>query len=174
MKVVRVGFDGAKEVVLQADRDLSPLSLGCSEENNVVVVFSYDGSELFIAAGGRVGRYATPISGANGYRLARKFLSPDGGSIVLPFGVRLLDGDDVLQSMRVVLQDYYKYAWFNDSVIYSDPNDMVVYSKNLTDGTVRKLADLKARFKNQKFVLESIHRCRDRFVASVLLKKSLL
>jgi hypothetical protein len=170
MKVLRVGFDGAREEVLQADENLSPTSLRCSEDHNVVAVFSYDGSKLFIAAGGRVGRYKTPVAGRHGYLLRGKFLSPDGSSIVLPFGLSFLGGEDVLQSMRLIQLAGDRYAWFNDVLLYLDADETAIHSNNLADGTSRKLADLSDLYKTKKVNLAGLDRCSNRFVASVFAK----
>src|SRR5205085_9626246 len=85
----------------------------------------------------------------------------------LPFGLSLVCGDDVLQSMRLIQARGDHYAWFNDALIYLDASDMAIHSNNLADGTSRKLADLKDLDKTQKINLAGMDRCRNRLVASV-------
>jgi hypothetical protein len=131
-------------------------------------VFSYDGTELIVAAGTRTGRYKTPISGSHGFLLDGNLLSPDGSSIVVPFELSLLGGDDVLQSMRVVYVHGEHYAWSNDTVTYFDTNDMTIHSHNLADGKSQKIPVFGEQYRDVKYESVGIERCNNRLIASIL------
>jgi hypothetical protein len=170
-KVARATFAGDLEDIIQATQILDPSSLRCSEKNGVITVFTYDRTVLIIIVGSRIGRYKALTSGSHGFRLRGDYLSPDGSSIVVPFNLSFLDGDDVLRSMRVIQVPGEDYAWNNDAVIYFDPNDKTVYSYNPADGSSQKILVLGQRYVGRKYELAGIARCNSRVLASILFRE---
>ena len=86
---------------------------------------------------GLLSRFIDPAyrcAGSHGFLLERNYLSPDGSSIVVPFTLSFLSGDDFLRSMRVIQVQDEQYAWDNDAVIYSSPKDKTGYSYHLSSG----------------------------------------
>jgi hypothetical protein len=167
-KVVRATFEGDVEDLVQASQLLDSSSLRCSEKGGVITVLTYDGTELIVIVGSRVGRYKALITGSRRFLLNGDYLSPDGSSIVIPFALSFLSGDDVLRSMRVIKVQGDYYAWDNDVVIYFDPNDETVYSYHLSDGSSKKILELGQRYAGRKYELARIARCKSGILASIL------
>ena len=154
-------FDGPPLELLQAQKPLSPKSLRCNGDGNVVSVFTADGSELIVYRDKRWGHYDTGISSQHGFYLPGQLLSPDGrtivlpanavfqdGNIVLPLNVTHIGGDDVLSEMRLLRIDGEHFAWKGADVIFFDRLNRSISSYNILSGNraiLRKLDDVLNR-----------------------------